>query len=68
MMSSMILNAILCLGVTIMVVSPLAWAIRTARRDHPAAVAKARLERGVASAHRAPQSGGIRRGQAWSTS
>ena len=47
MMPSLIFNAILCLGVVVMVVSPLVWAIRTAHRDVPAGSARARLEAGA---------------------
>jgi hypothetical protein len=47
MMPSMIVNAVLCLGVFVIVVSPLVWAIRTAHRDVPAGSAKARLEAGA---------------------
>jgi hypothetical protein len=46
MSAALILNVILTLGVAVMVVSPLVWAIRTAHRDHPAGTAKARLDAG----------------------
>ena len=37
MVLMLILNAILGVGVTVMVVAPLVWAIRTQYRDQPAA-------------------------------
>jgi hypothetical protein len=72
---AMTLNAILVLGVVVMVVSPLAWAIRTARRDLPAGSARARLHAGAPLVRRPrrpafaqPQAGSVRRGQPWPTS
>jgi hypothetical protein len=35
MITTAILNLILALGVTVMVVTPLAWAILSQHRDHP---------------------------------
>jgi hypothetical protein len=75
MMPAMILNAILVLGVIVMVVSPLAWAIRTAHRDRPGGSAQARLHAGATlvrrprrPAYAQPQAGSVRRGQPWPTS
>ena len=68
MTASMIVNAILMLGVAIMVVSPLVWAIRTAHRDRPLPVVNTRM-RPARTAHRprrperAPRYGGARAGQ-----
>lgn len=39
MIITTILNAVLVLGVIVMVLTPLVWAIRTQHRDHPAAAA-----------------------------
>jgi hypothetical protein len=74
---SIILTAVLSLGVFVMVVAPLAWAIRTALRDAPAGSAKARLEVGATlvrgprhGARRAapqPHFGTTEQGQAWPT-
>jgi hypothetical protein len=75
MTAAMILNAILVLGVLGIVVSPLAWAIRTAHRDRPAGAAKARLAAGHTLVRRPrrpayprPRAGGARRGEVWETS
>jgi hypothetical protein len=78
MMPSMILNAVLCLGVVAMVVSPLVWAVRTAHRDVPAGSAKAHLEAGATLARRSrraargpaprPDFGATQPSQAWPTS
>lgn len=74
MMTSMILNVILCLGVIVMVVSPLAWAIRTSHRDHANVATSARHARGVTPARGsvrqgpAPQAGATSHGQAWPAS
>ncbi len=35
MASALIVNVILCIGVIVMVVAPLVWAILTQHRDHP---------------------------------
>ncbi len=35
MITAVILNAVLALGVMVMVVAPLVWAIMTQHRDHP---------------------------------
>ena len=35
MASTLIVNVILCIGVIVMVVTPLVWAILTQHRDHP---------------------------------
>jgi hypothetical protein len=74
MTPSMIIDAILSLGVLVMVVSPLVWAIRTARRDVPAGTAKARLQAGATLVRRSrrpatpPQFGAPpRQRQAWPT-
>ena len=71
MMPSMIVNAILCLGVVVMVVSPLAWAVRTAHRDLPVRNTNRRPEPATPRTRRpehAPRFGGTRAGQAWPTS
>ncbi len=77
MTSSIILSAVLSLGVFVMVVASLVWAIRTMHRDAPAGSAKARLEAGAPLVRRprhgarraAPQShfGTAGQGQAWPT-
>jgi hypothetical protein len=77
MMPSMIVNAVLCLGVFVIVVSPLVWAIRTAHRDVPAGSAKARLEAGATLVRRSrraarrpapqPHPGATTQPQAWPT-
>ena len=55
MTPALILNAILMLGVVVMVVSPLVWAIRTTHRDRPAGTAKARLNAGETLVRRPPR-------------
>ncbi|MGI8714714.1 MAG: hypothetical protein ACR2NR_16350 [Solirubrobacteraceae bacterium] len=68
----MILNVILCSAVVVAVVAPLVWAILTAHRDQPVAIAKVHSDRGVTRAprprrqQRAPQPGfgGAKPGQA----
>ena len=78
MMPSMITNAVLCLGVVVMVVALLVWAIRTAHRDVPAGRANARREAGAALVRRSrraargpapqPHFGATEHPQAWPAS
>jgi hypothetical protein len=71
MTTTLIINAILSFAVVVMVVAPLAWAIRTAHRDTPSATLWARLTHARGHHHdgeRSPHWRGARGGEAWDAS